>query len=205
MHPTAEQESTLVVAVGSQNPVKRRAAVEAIQATLRPDEVAVTVVDVASGVAAQPIGDDETLRGARNRAEAAWRAAPTAHLSVGIEGGITERDGALEAFAWVVVLGSVPGTDSARRGESRTATFALPAEIADLVRGGMELGDATDQVFAKADTKHGSGTVGPLTGGLIDRGAYYAHAVALALVPFRNPGLTFTASAAEPVASVPAE
>lgn len=183
----------LSLVVGSENPVKRRASVEAVRAALHPDELDVVAVDVSSGVPDQPFGDAETLRGARNRAEAARLAKPHpgvgTTLWVGIEGGIVERDGQLEGAAWAVVLGCNDTT--VHRGESRSATFTLPAELAELVRGGVELGDATDRVFSATDTKRGTGTVGPLTGGVIDRVAYYAHAVVLALVPFRNPGLTF--------------
>jgi inosine/xanthosine triphosphatase len=173
------------------NPVKRRATLEAVRVALGVDDVECRALEVDSGVPAQPVGDGETLTGARNRAEAARSIVPEADLYVGIEGGVIERDGTLEALAWAVVIGTGP-TGEVVRGESRTATFALPTEIADLVRACVELGTATDQVFGGTDTKRSTGTVGPLTGGVIDRVAYYAHATVLALVPFRNAGLTFS-------------
>lgn len=180
----------LPVVIASQNPVKRRATVEAVQAALQPSDIAATTIEVTSGVPPQPWGDPQTRQGARNRAEAARAACPDATLWVGLEGGIIERDDVLEAMAWAVVLGRV-ADDAVRRGESRTATFTLPCEIADLVRSGSELGAATDQVFGGTGTKQGSGTVGPLTGGVIDRVSYYAHAVVLALVPLRDTGVSF--------------
>jgi inosine/xanthosine triphosphatase len=179
------------VVIASTNPVKRRAVVEAVRIALAASDLDAVPVDVDSGVPAQPYGDAETLKGARNRAEAARTAEPDAALWVGLEGGVVERDGGLDAMAWAVVLGPDAANGAARRGESRTATFALPDEIASLVRAGVELGEATDRVFGKTDSKRGSGTVGPLTGGVIDRVAYYAHATVLALVPFRNADLTF--------------
>ncbi|MEQ7123416.1 inosine/xanthosine triphosphatase [Actinopolymorpha sp. B11F2] len=174
------------------NPVKRRATLEAVRVALGIDDVQCQAVEVDSGVPAQPVGDEQTLAGARNRAEAARLIAPEADLCVGLEGGVIERDGTLECLAWVVVLGTAP-TGEPIRGESRTATFVLPTEIASLVRAGVELGAATDEVFGGTDTKKSTGTVGPLTGGVIDRVAYYAHATVLALVPFRNAGLSFPA------------
>lgn len=48
----------------------------------------------------------------------------------------------------------------------------------------MELGDADDQVFARIHTKHGSGTVGVIRNGFIDRSKYHDHALILALVPW---------------------
>ena len=184
---------SLRIAVASGNPVKRRATLEAVRVALGHDDVEAVVVEVDSGVPEQPLGDVETLTGARNRAAAARAILPDADLWVGLEGGVVERDGTLECLAWVVVLGFGP-TGELIKGESRTATFTLPAEIADLIRAGAELGDATDQVFGSKDTKRNTGTVGPLTGGVIDRVSYYAHAMVLALVPFRNAELTFPAA-----------
>lgn len=178
------------VVIASTNPVKRHAVVEAVRIAYGGSELDAVCLEVDSGVPAQPYGDAETLKGARNRAEAARLAEPDAELWVGLEGGVVERDGGLDAMAWAVVLGQ-DSAGAPRRGESRTATFALPDEIASLMRAGVELGEATDRVFGKSDSKRGSGTVGPLTGGVIDRVAYYAHATVLALVPFRNTDLSF--------------
>lgn len=187
----------MCVVIASGNPVKRRATLEAVKVALGEDEVDSVTVDVDSGVARQPVGDEETLRGARNRAEAARQDRPNANLWVGVEGGVIERDGALDCMAWIVVLGRREPDGPVVRGESRTATFTLPAEIADRVRAGVELGAATDEVLGGVDTKSTTGTVGPLTGGVIDRVAFYAHALVLAMVPFRNVDLTFPS--AEPV------
>ena len=71
-------------------------------------------------------------------------------------------------------------------GESKTATCVLPPRIAQLVNSGVELGHANDEVFAKHNSKHGSGMVGSLTGDLITRTTYYEQAALLALAPFRN-------------------
>jgi non-canonical (house-cleaning) NTP pyrophosphatase len=50
----------------------------------------------------------------------------------------------------------------------------------------MELGAADDKVFGRVDSKRESGSVGLLSGGLIDRASYYEHAMILALVPFMD-------------------
>ena len=74
-------------------------------------------------------------------------------------------------------------------GFGKTGSFELPPEVARLVRGGMELGHADDKVFSRVNSKHGSGTVGMLTKGMIDRSKYYDHALKLALVPWIQPEL----------------
>lgn len=165
------------IIIASRNPVKIEAVRLGYAAMFPGAEFDVSGVDVPSGVSDQPMTDAETLTGARNRAENARRAAPDAGLWVGIEGGIEDGPSGMHAFAWVVVLG-------ARSGEARTGTFTLPGEVARLVREGVELGHADDIVFGRTNSKQEDGAVGLLTDGLIDRTAYYEHAVVLALIPF---------------------
>ena len=86
----------------------------------------------------------------------------------------------LTCFAFAVVL-HVP---SGRWGVARSAAFDLPPRIAELVRGGMELGHADDLVFGRSGSKQLDGAVGLLTAGAITRTAYYVHMITLALVPF---------------------
>jgi non-canonical (house-cleaning) NTP pyrophosphatase len=84
----------------------------------------------------------------------------------------------------VVVRG--PG---GRLGQARSGTFLLPPAVADLVRQGVELGEADDRVFGRQNSKQANGAIGLLTGDVIDRVALYEHAVILALVPFLRPDL----------------
>lgn len=174
------------IVVASVNPVKAQAAANGF-ARLFPDEpFQVETVEVASGVSAQPMSDDETLRGALNRAANAMTARPHADYWIGIEGGIADIDGELAAFAWVAVR--TRGTI----GRARSGTFLLPSAIVDLIRQGVELGEADDIVFGRSNSKHGNGAVGLLTGDVIDRVQLYEHALILALIPFRQPALYFT-------------
>lgn len=173
--------SDLIVA--SHNPVKVQAALAGFRRLFPHQDWRARGRDVASGVGAQPMSDAETRWGALNRARAAQAAEPGADYWVGIEGGCQELHGRLACFAWAVVL------DRERSGESRTGMFFLPEAVADLVRQGVELGEADDRVFGRVNSKQDNGAVGLLTGDVINRLAYYEHAVILALVPFRNPAL----------------
>lgn len=136
-----------------------------------------------SPVSAQPIGDEETLRGAAERAQLAQNLHPEADFWVGVEGGVAGNAQAMEAFAWVVVI------SKQRSGSARSAAFYLPPEIARLVANGMELGHADDLVFGRNNSKQANGAVGILTNDVIDRKALYAPAVILALIPFIHPEL----------------
>jgi len=173
------------IIVASQNPVKIQAALGGFQKMFPGETFQAEGVSAPSGVSDQPMGDEETLQGALNRAGSARRLAPDADYWVGIEGGCHEMDGDLLTFAWIVVM------SGERTGRARTGTFSLPVEVARLVREGVELGEADDRVFRRSNSKQGNGAVGLLTRDVIDRTGYYEHAVILALVPFRNPDLTF--------------
>ncbi len=162
------------VAVGSHNPVKI-GAVRATWSRLRPD-VEVTGVAVSSTVRDQPFGDAETMRGAVARAEAAL-AASGLDAGVGIEGGVVESaDGELRTCAWAAIV-----TRDGRRGIGGSLAMQLPPRIAELVRGGMELGHAMDAVAGTRDVKRGQGAVGILTHGLVTRQQAYETLVAYAL------------------------
>jgi non-canonical (house-cleaning) NTP pyrophosphatase len=87
------------------------------------------------------------------------------------------------AFAWVVIH------DDRRCGRGRSGEFFLPEKVAELVRGGVELGEADDRVFSRNNSKQGNGAIGLLTNDIIDRKSLYIPAVIFALIPFANPEL----------------
>lgn len=174
-----------VVIVASTNPVKIEAARLGFERMFPGQSFTFEGVSAPSGVPDQPVGDDETLRGAHNRAAHVRSLRPDADYWVGIEGGVADAGSSMQAFAWIVAIGR------GREGQSRTAAFYLPEEVARLVRDGMELGHADDAIFDRSNSKQQNGSVGLLTGDAIDRLEYYAHAVVLALIPFRHENLTF--------------
>ena len=171
------------VIVGSTNPVKINSTKLAFETAFPEDEFEVEGVSAVSGVRDQPMSNDETLQGAKNRAQNA-KEKYKADYWVGIEGGIEDHEDELEAFAWMIVLGA----DGAS-GKARTSSFVLPHEVSLLVRSGLELGQADDHVFNQSHSKQKNGAVGLLTNDIIDRSEYYKQAVILALVPFLKPEL----------------
>ncbi len=171
------------ITVTSNNPVKLQAALQGFKKMFPADEFEVRPVTASSGVRSQPVGDDETLLGATNRAQAAHLQYPDSDYWVGIEGGIDEKDGEMSAFAWVFVAGGE------MTGKGKSGTFYLPSKVAAIVRQGKELGEADDIVFGRSNSKQENGAIGLLTDDVIDRAALYESAVILALVPFKNPHL----------------
>jgi inosine/xanthosine triphosphatase len=167
------------VVVTSRNPVKIEAVRQAFLSQFPELEMQLIPVDVQSGVPDQPMSDQETRQGARNRVSNAKMKNPDADFWVGLEGGLDLFDGHLMAFAWMVIAGS-----ENRVSETRSATLALPPEIQTLVLSGLELGEANDRVFSTLNSKQGGGAYGLLTNGLLTRESIYTQTLILALVPF---------------------
>ena len=174
------------IAVASLNPVKLRAAKKAFERLFPDQRFSVSGAALPSGVPDQPMSLAETMTGARNRAHNARRALPDAQFWVGIEGGIEDSPLGMTCFARVHVLGA-----DGREGLGQTAVFYLPREVAALVRQGVELGLADDQVFGRDNSKQANGAIGILSDDVIDREAYYIHAMIMALLPFKNPTLSW--------------
>lgn len=172
-----------IIYLASSNPVKLLAVRKGFQ-RLFPDEgFEVRTVSTTLNLPAQPGTDEDTLDCATKRANNARERAPDGDYWVGIEGGINLRSAGMGTFAWVVIL------DTNRLGIGRSGEFFLPEKVAELVRQGMELGDADDRVFAQENSKQKNGAVGLLTGDAITRADLYIPAVIFALIPFRNPEL----------------
>jgi inosine/xanthosine triphosphatase len=173
----------LLILVGSKNPVKISCTEEAFTRAFNRSFL-VEGINAASGVPDQPIGDEETLLGAKNRAYNSREVFPEAHYWIGIEGGLDEDDNGMFAFAWIFILDR-----NSKTSRSKTGTFYLPPAVTKLVKDGMELGKADDVVFATSNSKHQGGSVGILTQGIVDRNEYYRQAIILALIPFINSNL----------------
>lgn len=171
------------IIVASTNPVKIKAAEGGFGRMFPSEAFIIRGFSVPSGVRSQPVGNLETLQGARIRAENARTSIPDADYWVGIEGGVEDDNGDLAAFAWIVVV------SKSNCGKGRTGTFFLPEAVARLVRQGSELGEADDIVFGQTNSKQQNGAIGLLTGDVLNRTSLYEHAVVLALVPFKNPNL----------------
>ncbi|MBU2103494.1 inosine/xanthosine triphosphatase [Patescibacteria group bacterium] len=169
------------IVVASKNPVKINAALQAFELMFPDEKFESAGVAAASGVSDQPLSDEETYTGALNRLEEAKTHEPSADFWVSFEGGAEDKNGEIEAFAWVLIE-----SKDGILGKGRSATFFLPPAVAQLMREGKELGEADDIVFGLTNSKQDNGTIGTLTGGLVTRTSYYVDAGVIALIPFKN-------------------
>ena len=165
--------------MGSKNPVKVDAVRQGFEKMFPDENFEVSGFEVASGVSDQPMGDEETFLGAKNRATKARELFPDADFWVGLEGGnIAHTAFEMEAMAWMVVL------DKIKMGKARTAGFYLPQKTIALINQGYELGHADEIVFGTKNSKQKMGSTGLLTDNALTRTEFYVQAIILALIPF---------------------
>ena len=168
---------TLIVALGSTRRPKLDAVRDAL-AELFPRfqgaaQFEIVAVDVPSGVRHTPLSREETMAGARRRAEvladiARERREPWKYF-LGLEGGLAIVDGGdarwtfLETWAYV--------SDSSGRGSfGQSGAVRLPDPIARrVVDDGVELADAIDAYAARHGIRDAEGAWGVLTRGIITR------------------------------------
>jgi len=172
--------NTTKVVIASTNPVKIKAASTGFQTAFPQQTFEFIGVSVPSGVSDQPMTEGETHTGAMNRIKNTKELIPDAHYWVGIEGGLQENNGIMEAFAYIII------SSDTKTGESKTSSFGIPDKVSDLVKQGYELGHADDIVFGSTNSKQNNGSVGILTHDIITRSSYYEQSVILALIPFMN-------------------
>ncbi|MDN3614156.1 MAG: inosine/xanthosine triphosphatase [Vibrio gallaecicus] len=165
------------VVIASLNPAKINAVKSAFQSALPNEDFTFTGVSVDSGVADQPMTNDETYLGAENRVRNSALAHPNAHFYVGLEAGI---EGSI-TFAWMII------ESQGQRGESRSASLMLPPAVLNKLEHANELGDVMDDVFGTNNIKQQGGAIGLLTHNQLSRSSVYHQALILALIPFMNP------------------
>lgn len=170
-----------MVIVGSTNPAKLEP-VRLVFAEIFP-ELEIRGVEVPSGVRDQPVGYEETVLGAENRARAAL-AQPGASWGLGLEAGVEFNTHGSWLFNIAVVLRA-----DGRRGMARGGSVLLPPVVGERLRAGQELGQVMDDLVGQKDTKKGSGAVGILTLSRIERVEFWRHTIELALPPFLRPEL----------------
>jgi len=184
--------SELIIAVGSTRKPKLAAVREAVDgmSDLLAAETSIEIVgvEVESGVNHTPLSCEESMRGARQRAEwlqqVAKREAKTWNYFVGLEGGIAvigdgERRVFLESWAYV--------SDGTRGHFGRSAAVELPEALAEevFVRG-KELSIAIDQFAGEAGIRDAQGAWGVLSGNKITRQEAFRVALIAAFAPFFN-------------------
>lgn len=168
-------------AVGSTNPAKLEAVHRAL-ARLAPG-CTIEGLRVASSVNAQPIGDEETRRGALQRAQLSL-AKSGADVAFGLEGGVIFEGSVPFLVSWVAAVDR-----DGRSGEASGLRMPLPDVALARLRAGDELGDVIDALFNVHASKQAAGAIGLLTEGFVSRTDAFADLVAMACAPLLRPDL----------------
>lgn len=160
------------VFVGSTNPVK----INAVKLAMDSLEIDVTGLKTPSNVDEQPRSDEETRKGAQNRAKAAWvqgkKAQPgaTEVIGIGLEGGVMDHhNGDLWSTVWICLT-----DDGETLYESNGARFPIPAPFDELIRSGGEMGPVVAKITGVHNVKHKEGMIGVITDNFVQRTEVYA-------------------------------
>jgi inosine/xanthosine triphosphatase len=170
-------EVFVIVRVGSMNPVKL-GAIREVMAGVFPEAEFVPVA-APSEVPDQPLGLEETLRGARNRARNAF---VDCFLSVALESGLVEVPGSNTGYMNLTACAIFDGREMY---VGLGPAFELPADVTRLVvEDGLELDPAVRRAGLTDNERIGyaQGIIGILSGGRVTRMDYSRPAVSMALV-----------------------
>ena len=180
--------TTINLLVGSKNPVKINATKAAFQAYFPDHQINAIGINAPSGVPEQPMNEQETLLGAKNRVAFCLAQNDNKHLpqpidyAIAIEGGVDNYLDGPAAFAYVAIARD--GSDRMAIGKS--AQLPLPETVYKALVDGQELGDVIDNVFQTHNAKQKTGAMGLFTNNLVTRQSTYEQALILALAKIVN-------------------
>ncbi|GHH97331.1 DUF84 family protein [Neobacillus kokaensis] len=157
------------VIIGSKNPAK----IEAVKNSFTNQYIELSSLDIPSGVSDQPLSDEETIKGAINRAAGALREG-SGDIGIGLEGGVQETNHGLFICNWGAL--AAKGLEPIIAGGAR---ILLPEEIAARLRTGEELGPVMEDYAKKKNVSKQEGAVGVFTNGLVNRAEMFTHVMNL--------------------------
>jgi inosine/xanthosine triphosphatase len=167
------------VAVGSGNPNKADAVRRAFAGFPAFDGATFVSMAAPSGVSDQPVGYEETLKGADNRACGAYNGY---HYGVGLESGLVPIQGTETGY---MNLTACVIYDGERFFRGVGPAFELPPAVCRMVvEGQCELDEAVYRAGLSENERIGyaEGLIGILSGGAVTRADYMIPAVTMALV-----------------------
>ncbi|MAG02970.1 inosine/xanthosine triphosphatase [Candidatus Pacearchaeota archaeon] len=174
------------IIVGSTNPIKIEAVKETIidYPFLRDAEV--HSYNANSGVSNQPITQDETIKGAMNRAELSFR---DCNYSVGLESGLMKVSYTITGY---LEFSACSVFDGMEHHIGLSQAFEFPKQVTRLIiEERLDANEAAHKTGLTKDKKLGSssGLLGLLTKGKITRKDYTKQAIQMALIQIENPEL----------------
>jgi inosine/xanthosine triphosphatase len=152
------------VSIGSTNKAK----IAAVEEVFSAYNSIFSYFEVSSHVSSQPFSDDETMRGAINRARNVLNEG-NGDIGIGLEGGVVETPQGLFLCNWGAL------TDGEIIVVAGGARIQLPEELEIPLLNGMELGPLMERYSQNENVRQGEGAIGVLTNGHISRKEMFIH------------------------------
>jgi len=176
------------ILVGSLNPVKISCGKNAFEKYY--ENVEVKGYAVKSGVPDQPITQEETFTGAKNRATNLFELNEKENLNgdyfVGIEGGVfkfIDKWFELGCFCIIDKEGKIAYGCS--------PMFELPNSIGEQLSKRIELGNIVDELTGEKNSKQAGGAVAYFSKNILTRQSLYESGLLSAIIPFLNKEMYF--------------
>lgn len=166
----------LKIAVGSKNPAKLKAAKLTIK-KLFP-KARIIAVEVPSKVSAQPKSDEESIKGAIERAKSALKA-ESADFGIGMEGGIHKIGKSYFESGWIAVVNKKKEV-----GLGSSARWQVSEKISKKLLSGKELMEVIAKITNRDNVHAQEGMMGLITNGHLPRHLAYSHGILFAFAPF---------------------
>lgn len=125
------------------------------------------------------MSDEETMKGAANRAQAALAKHPEARYGVGLEGGIQKTGDRYFESCWVVVADA-----NGKLGVGCSSKFELSSKFMGPILAGEELATVIDRLSGKDDVRSNLGAMGIISNGVLARTESMTHGVIFAFSAF---------------------
>jgi len=163
------------IIIGSKNPAK----INAVKNCFTENHEFVDL-DISSGVNEQPFSDDETIKGAINRAIGALQHG-NGDIGIGLEGGVQETSYGLFICNWGALVSN--DREPIIAGGAR---IPLPEEVAVRLRAGEELGPVMEDYAKSKNVRKQEGAVGIFTNGMVNRSEMFTHVMNLLVGQYKR-------------------
>jgi len=164
------------------NPIKIAAVRDVLNSIY--GKVTMTSLSVESGVPTQPIGLNQTLNGAINRAKKALKKTD-ADLGVGIEAGLVEIPFTITGFFDYQFCAIIDRQHWITLGSGSGFEYP-PVIIEGVVKKNLEIGEAMEKFTGIKDIGKHQGAVGYLTQGILLRKELTEQSILMAMIPRIN-------------------
>lgn len=166
------------IGIGTNNPAKTSAVKRLCH--IHFQDAFISEYKAQSLVSEQPLSDEETILGAKNRAAHVLELSDV-QLAFGLEGGVKDLNGQMYICNWGA-LALRDGTFFVAGG----AQIPLPEEVANSIREGFELGPIMDAYTKRVGISHSEGAVGVFTNGLLNRQKMFEHIVTMLIGQYKR-------------------